>query len=201
MAKKNNFFIRKPNELFCSDYDWQNNACLNYSDGWYAYIRGYRKAAEILVQYINDNAREQDGLIYPIVFLYRQHVELLLKKIILGSCQLLDEEPKITEQHNIGKLWSRCKPIIIQILPDENHEYLLPIDKCIEHFMNIDPSSTSFRYPVDFDSNPSLPGLNHINTRNLSENITHVIDILEGVYATIGVYLDYKSDMLNDNYY
>ena len=62
--------------------DWQSNACLNYmgSDDRYAYSEGYLRAARYLIEWILATASDQDILVYPIIFLYRHHIELVLKQ-------------------------------------------------------------------------------------------------------------------------
>src|SRR4030042_2814002 len=70
-------------KLFTTAEDWWNNACLNFiHNGWSIYAIGYKDAADILVSHIEEKRRYQDTLVYPIVFLYRQYLELALKDII-----------------------------------------------------------------------------------------------------------------------
>lgn len=74
--------------LFRDDLpDWHNNACLNATWGvdQAAYLEGYRCGARLLVEHVTEHARDQDFLVYPIIFLYRHHVELALKNIILQA--------------------------------------------------------------------------------------------------------------------
>jgi len=73
---------RKGEKLFRGDLrDWINNACLRQGDD-YACREGYRRGAQILVQAVGEKERDQDFLVYPIFFLYRHYVELVLKEII-----------------------------------------------------------------------------------------------------------------------
>ena len=67
--------IKEP--LFISkaqpDPDWYLNACLHIGEGWDAYAEGYKNAGDVLVQHVIDYSRDQDFLVYPIAFLYRQY--------------------------------------------------------------------------------------------------------------------------------
>ena len=38
--------------------------------------------AELLVAHVTDHQTDRDFLVYPIIFLYRHHVELMLKSIL-----------------------------------------------------------------------------------------------------------------------
>lgn len=72
----------KGDKLFRGDLrDWKNNACLRNGDE-YAYREGYRRGAQILVRAVEETQSDQDFLVYPIVFLYRHHIELALKRVI-----------------------------------------------------------------------------------------------------------------------
>lgn len=80
---------RKEDILFCSDNEmWHANACLGNLATPHAYSQGYRKSARILSEYVYEKGRHQDFLIYPIVFLYRHHIELILKQLIIQGSDL-----------------------------------------------------------------------------------------------------------------
>lgn len=76
--------------------DWSNNAVLNRMTGeeWWVYAEGYARGAEILVRHVVDGNRDLDFLVYPIVFLYRHHLELALKDLIRGAGDLLGKRRK-----------------------------------------------------------------------------------------------------------
>ncbi len=188
--------IKIPKGLFKSDSDWWNNACLNYMGiDWNAYAIGYKLAADLLVDYVDSKKQNQDILVFPIVFLYRQYLELRLKELILSGSTLLDNNktPKITF-HNIESLWKSCRTILEKVFPEDPKEDFTEIERVIAEFSITDPRSTGFRYPTDKEGKISLPGLTHINLRNLSELINQATSILEGASTGISVYLDMKSD-------
>ena len=82
---------RKSDKLFRSDDDWEMNACVNYGKGAWLYSNGYLIGARSLALQVFESRREQDGLIYPVVYLYRHHCELTLKSIIFLASELLDK--------------------------------------------------------------------------------------------------------------
>ncbi|CAH1088210.1 hypothetical protein NTG1052_660012 [Candidatus Nitrotoga sp. 1052] len=53
----------------------------------------------------------------------------------------------------------------------------------------------AFRYPQDKDGNPSLPGIRHINLRNIREVIGKISIILMGANAQVSEYLSIKRDV------
>src|ERR1700674_2477203 len=56
---------------------------------WYDYTTGYKEAADLLVAHIEVTGRRADKLGYPILFLYRQHLELVVKNLIRVCCSAL----------------------------------------------------------------------------------------------------------------
>ena len=96
-------------QLFKEDSDWQCNAHLNLGgkDSG-AYSAGYKNAADLLARRFLRNWRGNDILVYPMVFLYRQFIELRLKEIIELGQELLDEpvniQSKILEDHKLRPL-------------------------------------------------------------------------------------------------
>ena len=186
---------RKDDQLFKADGDWWHNACLDGLHGsWGVYAEGYRQAGDLLVEHIKDSPYRH-FLVYPIVFLYRQYIELRLKEIIRDGNQLLDFPEEFPKHHMIDKLWRQCRRILEQVWPEAPAEDLDAVEKCIQQFSEKDPTSTAFRYPTDKDGNPSLPGLRHINLRNLSDVISRIASLLDGASMGISVYLDHKREM------
>ena len=183
-------------ELFKSETDWWNNACLNFChDGWGLHSIGYKEAADILVKQVTEKQRYQDALIYPIVFLYRQYLQLAIKDLIRCGNKLLDICETFPKTHNINQLWNACSKLLSRISPGDSENEIKEISRLLEQFCKVDPTSEAFRYPEDKNGNPSLPGIKHINIRNMSEVINKISVILEGADALIYEYLSCKRGM------
>jgi hypothetical protein len=83
---------RKGDVVFGPGTDSSRNACIAPWDADSAYTTGFRRAAFRLAIDVCDTETHQDTLIYPIVYLYRHHVELVLKAIITSASKLLDRD-------------------------------------------------------------------------------------------------------------
>jgi hypothetical protein len=189
---------RKGDQLFASGEDWYHNACINYMPldwQWDSYAEGYKLAADILVGHVMETQADQDDLVYPIVFLYRQYLELRLKELILVSGRLLDRDQTVPPHHDLLGLWRRVRPNLETVWPQET-EHLDAIEEKIKEFCKADAGSFAFRYPVDRGGKPALPDIHHINLRQLKEVISGVSTILEGSSIGMGEYLDAKNEML-----
>jgi hypothetical protein len=182
--------------LFTSQEDWWNNACLNlYHDGWSLYASGYKEAADLLVHGVEARKAGQDTLVYPVLFLYRQYLELELKDLIRMARRLQDIEGGFPKHHRIDTLWAVCHQLLSEISPQDAVDELKEVGRLIRAFSEADPTSLAFRYPEDKDGKRSLPGITHINLRNVREVIGKIAVILTGASAQVGEYLGYKAEM------
>jgi len=183
--------------LFTSQDDWWNNACVNWQrDGWGAYARGYKEAADILAKQVMEQNALADLVVYPILFLYRQYLELQIKDLIRVSYRLLDRHEDLPLHHRLKDLWATCHPLMVEIAPHDSTEELRQIGRLLGEFSTVDPLSMSFRYPEDKHGNPSLtPTLRHINIRNVAEVVGKISVILFGAGVMFDEYLGYKAEM------
>ncbi|OGW83349.1 MAG: hypothetical protein A2987_01230 [Omnitrophica bacterium RIFCSPLOWO2_01_FULL_45_10] len=187
---------KKGDELFKSDIDWAHNACLNYThDMSEVYISGYKLAGDVLVGYIKQKKCDQDLLVYPIGFLYRQYLELRLKDIIKLGIELYDMNNKMPTHHKIVELWALAKEILKKAWPKGDIKDLAIIEKCIKEYAKADPASQSFRYSEDREGNKTLEGISHINLRNLANVIERISSLLDGASCGLSEELELKKSI------
>lgn len=97
-------------------------------DNWEMYAAGYKLAGDILVQHIIDKRVDRDTLVFPIVFNYRQYLELRCKEIILMGRILADEKAEFPPTHNLHALWTLSRSIIADGEPSADESDLEAID-------------------------------------------------------------------------
>ena len=148
---------RQGDILFRSDRDmWSVNACMNPGDE-FPYREGYRRGARQLIEYVCSENRDQDFLVHPIIYLYRHHVELVLKRLLPLAADLAGEElsekcSRDLDQHRIDELWNNLKPFLkkekirkhcgVAIAADD----FAGISSYIQQLSKIDPDAQAFRY-------------------------------------------------------
>jgi len=184
--------------VFCSDEYWQADARINFSCNRFdLYATGYKDAGDRLVELVVAELNGRDTLIYPIVFLYRQYIELRLKEIIKQGRVLLEKPEKITKTHNLLTLWADAKKIIDQVFEHEtdSSDSLKYAEHVIKAFSTIDKKSYSFRYPINLKGQPNLEGVKYINIVRVALHVNKLSEIIDGVSTGISVYLDDKQDM------
>jgi hypothetical protein len=185
------------NPLFGPDLDWENNACLNCgTDQWGPYITGYDRAAEILASHVQSGGRDQDVLLYPIVFLSRHYLELLMKRTLLDAQDLLDRPRQLRGDHNLTAMWQHLRPLVLAIYPADQPAELAQLDSVVSSVGELDKSSFAFRYPMDKKGTASLPDdLNLVNIRRFSEAFRKGARLLEAIQSGIAVQLELRRAM------
>ena len=184
--------------LLVSDSDWHNNACLNYMpDHGTAYTEGYRRAADILINHIDESGRDQDFLVYPVLFLYRHHLELLIKQII-GLALALAEDPDKhqykKDDHNLNNLWPVAQKLILEVDDSYRPSDFRLVKEVVKALHQADERATDFRYARRNDGTRSLEGIHYVNTRWFGEKMGEVSDLLDGVDNGLRYLLDCKAE-------
>jgi hypothetical protein len=203
MEEENNFSIEaswpeQGDKLFAvNKYLWLNAYIKQHPDiNWALYIFGYKQAADILVDYLENNDMDANTLVFPVVFLYRQYLELQLKQIIRDGNALLDRGLDFPKTHKLNELWGQCKGIILEVYPENSEQDLNDleiVEQCILEFSDKDPSSMAFRYPTDKSDQSSLPdNLRYIDLQNLAKVVDKINSLLVGIGTGISEYLNDK---------
>lgn len=186
---------RPPESLFRRDVDWWHNAVLDrHQISWHRYAGGYRLAANALVEYGILHRFNLNFIIYPILFLYRQYLELCLKEIIADTSELLGKEVRVCITHNIQVLWREARENLAAVLRDSATGELERVGTAIEQFCAADPTSMAFRYPTGTRGEPIHPPIEHVNVRALADAMTLVANVLETAVQQLGIELDEKRE-------
>jgi len=187
------------------------NATLNFLDDMsYGYIEGYRCASKILADYATDGISEtryagssMDMLIYPILFLYRHHLEIRFKKIIKDAKFLLKEHPDYNDGHTLSLLWTEAEHKIISVLTNNyqniNEEFnigFIFVTEAVNDIEAKDPTCDGFRYPErakkrsDVSRSKNIPDITHINIKTHQTNMEHITNFLDMIDSLFEQYID-----------
>ncbi len=174
-------------QLFIQGEDWHNNAMLGWTHfPWDIYAAGYKDAADALVVALAERKIPLDSVVYPLVFLYRQGLELQLKLILPLARRLAGKEASADIGHKLMPLWNELRQHLEQLDPREDDKELPAIEDFIRQLDTVDHGSFAFRYPTTTKGEVSLPELRHVNVRHLSEVMDTVFMLLGGVYSWLG---------------
>ena len=138
---------RTGDTLFASGLDWEAEAQVGWSsDSLLAYAIGYKDAADLLVASVEARNIAADLAVYPICFLYRHHIELMLKGLIRLAYSLQSSALEYPKNHKIEELWRTYRPLLEEACPDRNQADTDTVEKCIIEFASLDPSGEAFRW-------------------------------------------------------
>lgn len=173
------------------------------------YAAGYKRAADLLVEH-GVTYGEQHILVYPIIFLYRQYIELRLKDITRNGYRLLGIPKHLPlghpTGHTIDEYWRECRGILEKVdedeykrlREDERNKYKSDLDALqegINRFSEWDPNSQASRFPTDKKGNTSTLDPSSINFISLKELMQRISYLLDGISVGISEYLNAKHEM------
>lgn len=174
----------KKKSLFATGKDWWHLAQIQITDideGFTIYTDAYKDAADSLVEHAKRYKASINFLVFPILFLYRHYIELVLKQLIYTASKYLGNTQYSFKSHDLISLWETTKKLIFELdkfIDDFNipKDELTAVENQIKQFDSLDKSSMTFRYPIDKNGNVF---------KNLSDyiNVENVRQIMDGLYA------------------
>jgi hypothetical protein len=175
--------------------DWRQTACLDWSSGEpYMRILGFRQAADILAGHVRDTKSDQDALIFPFLYMWRQHIELALKQLIVDADQLLDHDEPIPTGHNLASLWGRCRRCLEAIDPPSSAKELNNVEHVIGELHAMDPRGDAFRYARSRAGDATLEGIARLSFADIAAALEPVANFLSGAGDLVSEELSNKRD-------
>ncbi|HRO32050.1 MAG TPA: hypothetical protein PLQ03_01415 [Brevundimonas sp.] len=173
--------------LFTVSSDWDGNATLTEPahNRMVLMMAGYKRAADLMVAHATDDRGDRDTLVFPILFNYRQFIELSLKYLIATYGPTVEIEA-IWKSHDLSVLWARFQAVLEGFAvtdPDGADE---AVGRIVAEFAAVDPGSFSHRYPVDTKGRPIELALGHVDLVVLADVMTAV----DGYFTGCDGYLD-----------
>ena len=136
-------------------------------------LTGYKRAADSLVKQAVEDTADRDTLVFPIIFNYRQFLELSLKYLISTYGRTVGVDP-IWKSHDLTKLWTQFEAVLQAFGSDDEDGATAAVGRLVAEFATVDPGSFSFRYPVDTQGRP-------IELAHGYMDLSVLADVMEGV--------------------
>jgi hypothetical protein len=149
---------------------------------------GFKETADLLAIQAEES-REQKKFVWPIVFCYRQYIELALKEVLAKHGEQVEPEIEPNwKSHKLGELWSDCKSIMQETLSGTTLDDIpgvRALEGLINEFQGVDVGSYSFRFPTDTTGKLVEFPFESIDLANLKS-------VMEGIYT----FLDCNKEVL-----
>ena len=166
------------------------------------FAEGYKSSADLLVKNAleSKNIKILDTFIFPIMFLYRQYLELELKWIII---RFLEEnactKKKILKDisHNLIKAWRIAKPIMLEYTEKKEKDDVKIVEEYINQFHRMDKGSFSFRYPIMKNLDRIFNKEKKVNLKIILLRMNELYHFFDGVEGKLESIRDYKLEMCN----
>lgn len=158
-------------ELAAADKKWRRSGCIHFlPENYYAYIDGFLHAADKLVKHVAEREKDQEMLLYPIAFMYYQHIKLHLQRIVDIGQTLLNDRNENNDHCGVDDLWDAAKKIIDKTLDGitESSEFQRT-DEFVQQIAQIDSDATALRCSGRKTDSLSLKGAEYIGLCNLAE--------------------------------
>ncbi len=140
---------------------------------------GYKKAGDLLVDACEADRFARDYLVFPVIFNYRQFLELSLKYQIATYGPSVGIEP-IWNTHRLEKLWAAFLDVLESYGTADPDHADDAVEETVLEFAKIDPGSDSYRYPVDNKGNPLPVTYKDLHLPTLKDNMEAVANYFEG---------------------
>jgi hypothetical protein len=150
---------------------------------------GYKTAADKLVEEALGDRIVRHELIYPIIFCYRQFIELSLKRQILSYGRAVGVGLPRRKDHDLKALLKTFR-IMCKEYDSGEDEAIIVVSKCILEFARMDPDSFTFRYATD-----RLGNLYPVSTDRIDlEKLKDVMDGIGAFFSGSDAYLFHLTD-------
>ncbi len=180
----------------------ENDKCIitvvnsgNLSSDFYEYAGDFYEAAEEVILYLlNESTNEKnisrlDSWYFPIVYLYRHSLELLLKASVFQTLTVPSEEKEFIGEVRHDLKQSFDKLLETQWLTIDGNQNAEWLSKYLSDISRLDKDSDMFRYPFGNDLRELFVNQTHISLLATYDNMKRAYEIIKGIYES-GLFLD-----------
>lgn len=169
-----------------------------FNSKYYEYEIAYKKAADMLVdKAISDGSLFLCVSTYPIMFLYRQFIELYIKDILSRFDPEFNGRKPPYSKHNIYNLWKKLLEIVkghLNYFPQEveNTQFtdiLISTDDYMAEIAIFDRDSLAFRYPDDKTHTkiffPNEIPVDLVNIKYRIDELANILFLIEETFVSV----------------
>lgn len=169
---------------------------------FYAYCSGYKECASYMLEYLRNQYDagidlDYSHMWYPMCYLYRNSVELLLKSILFEySNQSWQTKCAVAydNKHKLCQLLINAEKNAIDYYEIEDRDdYIKNMVRYCRILHDFDTDSSKFRYPIDKRCNPYLSTIRYYNFVDIGMFLKALVSAIDGIHSEI----DYRKDVID----
>ena len=136
-------------------------------------------AYTLAVGMVNGTGPRSESLAYPMLWCFRQFIELSCKRVIriglaLGMFDNASSALSALRDHDLYCLWELAKPVLaIVSFGDIESDFFRRVNDVVAELQRLDPRSTAFRYSTTQGGTPSL------GSKMLVLRVTRLVDNMD----------------------
>lgn len=174
----------RQNALFTGGSVPRLNACVGTNGGPYElsdYAEGYRKGGRAIADTLREKSHYVDLMVYPLVFNYRQAVELYLKALVARFAELGLGSSRLKHTHRLLDNWDELKSCLLRhaSMYDPEGTLVPEVELVLRDLVEIDPSGEAFRFPHERWGDRFLQQTSLINTDVFADIVDRVAEVME----------------------
>lgn len=142
-------------------------------------MEGYKKGADIMIDHSVVHEIDRDYLVCPVIFNYRQFLELSLKYMLATYGHYVDIAANWST-HSLEPLWTEFEVMLERFGTPDPDEADPIVGEVVAEFAKIDPGSYSHRYPVDRKGQPLPLAITDLHLPTLKDVMQAVSNYFSG---------------------
>ena len=175
-------------KLFTTSPRWDGNALLepHARSRLVLMMSGYKRGADLMVERSAEHRYDRDTLVFPILFNYRQYIELSLKYLVATYGRTVGVEA-VWNSHDLTRLWTTFLEVLDGYGDRDSDGSDGIVGEIVAEFAKVDPKSSSYRYPVDMKGQPIELAHDRLDLSALAD----VMQAVDGYFNGCDGYLDH----------
>jgi hypothetical protein len=169
-----------------------------FQNDFYPFIKGYQESANLLKDIMLTELHRATFFL-PMCYLYRNTIELGLKRILLEDCRIPPREALsiiYDKKHSVLGLWEKIKcEIEKHANAPEGDTTVVDAERYIRQLHNIDSDSTKFRYPTNMSLQFHFQREKKFSVENISDCFNDLIEFLDAVDGMLSQIREWEAEM------
>ena len=158
------------------------------------YIDGYKVAADTILQQFQDEKGTLELIVYPVMFLYRHHLELSLKHLRSTIGERFPNQQLNSGGHGLKRIWDDCVQCL-RIQASDDEENFSGVTQIIRQFDDVDPHpAENFRYSQTLKGEPTQTGKECIDLSVVRAAVDSVSAYLGAWTMSIQMGIDHRPE-------